>query len=250
MNETADIKIFQTFHKAFPRNNNVSWIQPIGVNGYMEGGFISDSSGIQISQLNPSYCELTAQYWVWKNIHTQYVGFYHYRRYLNFIFDTTWKEGFAFSTPGTQGMLDYLSSPQQLDCLRRILAISDIVIPAKYASPLTIAEHYKSHHIAEHWEFFIALIQEKYPQDHRFTELFSLTNLNTVYNIFVMKKSLFDQYCTELFSILDLVYSKFGLQYDSYNNRYIGFLAERFLNFWIYKNNLNYFEVPTLMLEG
>jgi hypothetical protein len=65
-----------------------------------------------------------------------------------------------------------------------------------------------------------------------------------------MKKSLFDQYCTELFSILDLVYSKFGLQYESYNNRYIGFLAERFLNFWIYKNNLNYFEVPTLMLEG
>ena len=71
MNETTDIKIFQTFHKAFPRNNNASWIQPIGVNGYMEDGFISDSSGIQISQLNPSYCELTAQYWVWKNIHTQ-----------------------------------------------------------------------------------------------------------------------------------------------------------------------------------
>jgi hypothetical protein len=37
--------------------------------------------------------------------------------------------------------------------------------------------------------------------------------------------------------------------YDSYNNRYVGFLAERFLSFWIDKNKLRYFEVPLLMIN-
>lgn len=45
--------------------------------------YISDSSSDNISNKNENYCELTAIYWIWKNIHDcENVGIVHYRRYF------------------------------------------------------------------------------------------------------------------------------------------------------------------------
>lgn len=35
---------------------------------------LSDDTGDQISAKNPMYCELTAQYWAWKNLEADYYG--------------------------------------------------------------------------------------------------------------------------------------------------------------------------------
>ena len=43
-----------------------------------------DNSGEHISELNKAYCELTTQYWAWKNMEADYYGFCHYRRYFSF----------------------------------------------------------------------------------------------------------------------------------------------------------------------
>lgn len=43
---------------------------------------IGDDTGDNISKKNPYYCELTAQYWAWKNLDCEYVGLCHYRRYF------------------------------------------------------------------------------------------------------------------------------------------------------------------------
>lgn len=45
---------------------------------------VKDDKGVNISKKNPQYCELTAQYWVWKNsfIQSDNIGFVHYRRYF------------------------------------------------------------------------------------------------------------------------------------------------------------------------
>jgi hypothetical protein len=46
-------------------------------------GFIGDDRQDNISNKNLYYCELSAIYWVWKNIKAEVVGFFQYRRFLN-----------------------------------------------------------------------------------------------------------------------------------------------------------------------
>ena len=45
---------------------------------------LSDNIGENISEKNPQYCELTVQYWAWKNCDFDFGGLLHQRRYFDF----------------------------------------------------------------------------------------------------------------------------------------------------------------------
>ena len=45
-------------------------------------GLVRDDEGDNISEKNPNYCEMTAQYWAWKHSDAEYIGLCHYRRFL------------------------------------------------------------------------------------------------------------------------------------------------------------------------
>ena len=52
--------------------------------GPLPKGMLRDNSGTHISEKNKSCCELTTQYWAWKNVTADHYGFCHYRRYFSF----------------------------------------------------------------------------------------------------------------------------------------------------------------------
>ena len=56
-------------------------------------GMERDNNGENISAKNKSYCELSTQYWAWKNVDADYYGFCHYRRFLTLApLDSTMKK--------------------------------------------------------------------------------------------------------------------------------------------------------------
>ncbi|SDD24471.1 DUF4422 domain-containing protein [Paraburkholderia lycopersici] len=250
MSETASpsLKIYQTFHKDFYRNTGCEWIVPVGVNGYDAPGLQRDCEGENIAELNPYYNELTAYYWAWKNSEADIVGFYHYRRYLNFLIDETWKDRLIVATPAEARIVEYLTHAAQCERARRMLNVCDVVLPRTLPAPRSIEDHYLGHHHREPWDAFLTALESAYPEHRAHLDLFRLTGVGPICNIFVMRRPLFDEYCAELFPIIDPIFKQIGPRYDAHGNRFPGFLAERFLAFWVHIRRLRTLEVPLIQL--
>ena len=68
--------------------------------------------------------------------------------------------------------------------------------------------------------------------------------------MFVMKKQLFDEYCSWLFSILFELEKRIDISgYNQYEARVFGFISERLFNVWLEKQQLKVKEVPVVNLE-
>ena len=68
--------------------------------------------------------------------------------------------------------------------------------------------------------------------------------------MFVMKRSLFDEYCTWLFDILFELEKRTDMTgYDTYEARLFGFMSERLFNVWLERQNLKKVEIPVVFLE-
>ncbi|SQB29178.1 Uncharacterised protein [Citrobacter koseri] len=62
----------------------------------------------------------------------------------------------------------------------------------------------------------------------------------SLYNMFVGKADVVNQYCQWLFPLLDEVNKQIDFSgYDSYQKRILGFMAERLFNVWIEHNKRN-----------
>lgn len=243
-----NFKIYQTFHKPFVRNSTCDWILPVGVNGYSEPGFLSDSSGENISALNPFFCELTAQYWVWKNTKDECVGFYHYRRYLNFQPDETWNINAMIQMSSGEAIVNYLSSDQQKEKIEKLLSLYDVIIPKKANLLPSIDAHYRQHMTPEPWDLFVDTLKTIPGYSAKIDTYFHELCTAPICNMFIMKKQLFDAYCSEMFPILTHLFTTIGKPFNEYNNRYPGFLAERFLGLWLHRHRIPAYEVPIILI--
>ena len=71
-----------------------------------------------------------------------------------------------------------------------------------------------------------------------------------ILNMFVMKKTLFDEYCSWLFSILFELEKRIDISsYNQYEARVFGFMSERLFNVWLEKQQLKVKEVLVVNLE-
>lgn len=170
---------------------------------------VRDNTGINISSKNRKYCELTVMYWVWKNCKSEYVGLSHYRRRFDFSDNEIKKI--------TTGELDVIVTTPMIN-----------VPNVKYM--------YGKNHNIEDWEKMLKVVAEKCPEYTQAVETVEKSNYYVPYNMFIMKWEIFDKYCEWLFPILDKCEQLIGDYEDVYQNRYIGFLAERLMTAYIFKH--------------
>jgi len=241
--------ILQTFHKEFLHNPMCDWIRPIGVNGFFSPAFLNDNAGDNISHLNNYYCELTAQYWAWKNLQTDFVGFYHYRRYLNFLAQPGFHENTSVDAENAATAIAFLSTDEQLAALKKMLTVSDVVTAQRSHMVPNIEAQYCSVVERAPWEAFLAEIKNRFPQAPNAQTFFQVVSATPICNMYVMKKAVFDRYCEDLFAIIDPVFQRIGAPYNDYNNRYPGFLAERFLGYWLHIHHISAIEVPMIVIK-
>lgn len=267
------VKIFSVFHKDFPYKKNCSWITPIGVGGYefCDNFCLSDSKLENISFLNQDYAELTAIYWVWKNMHDfDYIGFSHYRRYFYFLNDQYSHHAHLQGDENVESNLNFITSDNQRQSMLQILNFSDVILPHSIitlpqTNKLFQVSGYAKDHLQKvytakemvenfHREFMFDVFK-KYIYTHRtmwipFFEWFHFAKRLFIRNMFVMKKNIFVDYCDNLFHFCKYVHDYYENTFPKQHDRYIGKIAELFLSFYFFVHRHRFFEVPVFNLEN
>jgi hypothetical protein len=240
-----NVDIFVCAHKNFETKvkNPVYKILSVGNNTELIGdNILRDDNGDNISHMNKFYSELTGYYWVWKNYQTKdWVGFCHYRRYFDFF--------------------DNIPDLNSLDC--------DVIVPQqKYCYPSPLAQYGACHNIKD-LELVCDIAHEKYNIPKSIIDEVLTGKTLYLFNMFIMKKEIFNEYCEFMFDVLNEYLNKHNItdfndvvnmiennkiEYlkkfkpnseISYQARIGGFLSERLFNIWLKWKNLKIKSIKT-----
>jgi lipopolysaccharide biosynthesis glycosyltransferase len=235
-----NIKIFISCHKKcyIPKHDLLYPIQVGAINSKERfEGMLHDDEGDNISAKNQSYCELTAQYWAWKNEDADYYGFFHYRRYMSFA-----KEQFPhnkFQDVEMDYLTDYALEKLNLDKAAMINKINqyDVIATPPVNLPDLSDELHNNfdqyvltpYQYKEDIEVLLDIIKEKYPEYyHTAYHYFYKQKYGYYCNMFIMTKELFCEYSEWLFTILEEHEKR--RDYSNYTvegKRISGYLGER-----------------------
>lgn len=229
-----NIKIFVCSHRTVPLGRSDILI-PMQMGSALTAedlGMVRDDGDDNISGKNKCFCELTAQYWVWKNCQADYVGLFHYRRFLNFKnnekafhqFGDNFAEKFGFTE----------------DNMLRLCHNYDIILPNKYPhipGKISLYDAYARDHIKSDMDKTLAILSKKYPQMKETAEKVLKEQAQGYFmNIMISSKSFFDQYSAWLFDILFELEAQIKDELekrDVYQKRVYGFISERLLNVYV-----------------
>ena len=222
-----NVKIFMCTHKA------LDFVPPLcipvqggaSINEPIAGAIPDTGKNGNISAKNKEYCELTVQYYAYKNEDCDYYGFYHYRRF----FGTSALKG-AYITVGKPRENQLASK----DEIMAILKENAIILPRAENVGLTAYEKYISskHQFERDLQLFIKIVCEKAPFLSAFVDEYMQGYEQYFCNMFIMRADIFKEYSALLFSILE----EFDMHKETHKgfeaNRTDGYLGERFLGIY------------------
>ena len=167
---------------------------------------VRDDTGRNISDKNRQYCELTALYWIWKNDDADYLGLCHYRRH------------FELDEEKIQNMAS---------------SDIDVVLTLPILNYTSVREVYRHDHVEADWDKMLEAVRILCPA--YMPEAIEVQNGNFYYgyNMLIARKKIFGDYCSWLFPILEYCDMNCEKKVDPYQERYIGFLAERLLTIYM-----------------
>ena len=234
----GNIKILIAAHKQYWMPNDPVYLPlHVGAEGKQDLGYTQDNTGDNISAKNPNFCELTGLYWAWKNLDADYVGLVHYRRYF------TRKEVHDIEKKKAQ----VLTGKEW----EAILSKYPAVVPDKRNYYIeTNRSHYNHAHHSDGLDLAGQIIKEKYPEYMTaFLTVMDRTWAH-MFNMFVMRRDLFDQYMSWMFDILLEIEKRVDITgWDAYESRIYGFVSELLLDVWLEKNQISYKEQNVSFME-
>lgn len=206
-------------------------------------GFLYDDTGDNISAKNRSYCELTAQYWAWKNVEAGYFGFFHYRRYL--CPDIRAKQPYRVEREVSPALLDKLGYAG----FERLIRRYDLIVPKGENMYVPVREHYAGapYHHRRDLELAEQLVRERHPEMIPALEEYLSGTVSYFGNICIMRREVFRDYCAWLFPILEEFDRRADVsQYSEQERRVDGYLAERLLGVYVTyrRDGLKTLELP------
>ncbi|WP_443945669.1 DUF4422 domain-containing protein [Pedobacter sp. AW1-32] len=252
-----DLTIFSVYHKEFDIPDS-EFIQPIQVGKLFSGidmRMPSDDEGEDhIANKNETFSELTAMYWIWKNldrIETKFIGLCHYRRYFTMT-QTRIKHKLLYKkvsldprdvylTPFNENELIYVGTQDLKKALLDQLTKNRIIVPKpahlylEPGYPANVKMHYIYYHIREDWYLMRSVVTKgDQIKEQEFDAFFENTNTMCCYNMFVTDKHTFAEYCTWLFPLLFELEETVKLSPYPYQRRIFGFFSERLFNYFIF----------------
>ncbi len=173
---------------------------------------IGDDTGDNISEKNPEYCELTAQYWAWKNLHdVEYIGFGHYRRY--------------FDLQITNENVDEIFKTHDVVLLNSLQmgSVNKFLLTMVSQEDVTI---------------FLMALKRLYPEYEKTTLDYLFGNRFYSNNMLICPKKLFDDYAAWLFSILAECEKYMRPSGYTRGRRALAYLGEFFMPVYMLHNQL------------
>ena len=220
--------------------------KPVQVNSNRNAkweNYFHDDDGYSIADKNYCYCELTAMYYLWKNVKTNIKGLCHYRRYFSNNSKLT-VSGISFC----KGQ-DVHSNVLTENKIRNILQRYDAIVSWPYKPyPITVKEELKKYCYEDDIKILEDIIYEEYKEYWKsFNKIMSSTNIS-YFNVIICKTELFDNYSKWIFEVLEKVESRTNIEsYDTQHKRIFGYLVEVLLNVYLDKINAKLNEQKVLV---
>lgn len=225
-------------HKQFPMPKKDGYMPVLvgAVRNYRpEINYQRDDDGENISVKNPNYNELTAVYWAWKNLKdADAIGLAHYRR--------------LFFNKKPYGLDNVLS----VDNINELLSKYDVILPKKRNYYIeTNYSHYIHAHHRDPLDKTRGVINKYYPQYLKAFDLVMKKRGAHMFNMFIMKREVFESYCSFIFGVLKKVEKEVDIsQYSVQEARVFGYISELLMDVWLKTNTFTYVEVPWGQIGG
>lgn len=220
------------FDKKLKEDFYVSFTEEIQVGASLTDVTISklkDNTGDNISKRNRDYCEMSAVYWAWKNDKdSDYIGLCHYRRRL--VVD--------------ENIINYLIS-ENYGAIYVIPRLIDGGIREEFVE--------RNYFLTpEMWKLTEDAIKKVSPGWISVWKELESSFFLLPCNMFIMRRDVFEEYCSWAFAILEEVDRFYLNQGIQCNNRYLGYIAELLNTVYAmkYKETLKKGYVHMKMLES
>ena len=210
-------------------------------------GYLHDDDGINISEKNGSYCELTVLYSLWKNARSEVKGLCHYRRYLLPEQKTeigVWRR-IMCSKQEIKNLA--LQSPD----IEAFLQSYDMILPVPNGPfGFPVKRERLLYCYQKDLDLLRDTIQQEYPAYLEAYDWVMEQEFLPSCNMFIAGRDVFDRYCEWLFDLLGKVEKKCDIDaYDVQHKRVYGYLAECLLNVYVRKQQLRCKYVSRVMIS-